>query len=196
LNKVAQQKFWNSASKTTQIDCILLSLAAKPFGIATKGTAFCSAAQQKRLLNCEPKYCILFSHATKILEFSNKNNSNCLHPASCSAVQPKIQEFTHKSNSNFLYFALLLQRKSLEFANKIEIYQQKQHKLTVFCLPRSENFWNCQQKQLKLTSCLSAAQRASLELRPKALYLFSRAAKIFGIVNNSSTVFVRRTKYS
>jgi hypothetical protein len=42
------------------------------FGIATKNTVSCSAAQRK-FWNCEQKYCILFSRATKNIWNANKS---------------------------------------------------------------------------------------------------------------------------
>jgi hypothetical protein len=38
-------------TKTTQIECLLFSRPAKDFGIATKSTVFCPAAQRK-ILEC------------------------------------------------------------------------------------------------------------------------------------------------
>jgi hypothetical protein len=68
--------FWNLPTKATQIDCILLSRAAKDFGIRhqnkkqLKSTGFCPTVQRK------------------FLEFANKSNSNWLY-----FVQPRSERF-------------------------------------------------------------------------------------------------------
>jgi hypothetical protein len=93
----AAKKFRNLPTRTTQLTafrsavlrkllncdqkhCSLFSHATKFFGIATKSTVFCSAAQRKVLelrtkalySNCEQKHCIWFSRAEKILELRPK----------------------------------------------------------------------------------------------------------------------------
>jgi hypothetical protein len=96
----------------------LCSAAQRNFGIATKSTVVCSAASEI-FWNCEQNHCILFSRAAKILEFTNKPNSNCLHfvlpgshnfrnlPTEATQINcilfccaDKILEFTNKCSSN------------------------------------------------------------------------------------------------
>jgi hypothetical protein len=73
-------------------------------------------------------------------------------------------------------------------------------KAPYFVQPRSETFWNCDQKHCilfsraakhfgianKSTAFCAAAQRKNVELRTKAFILFSRAVKILEFTNKNN----------
>jgi hypothetical protein len=71
------------------------------------------------------------------------------------------------------------------FGRAEKIFGIGEPKQLKICFAASENFWNGEQKQLKIDCICSAAQRKFLELANKSnsnyLFLFGRAAKNFGI---------------
>jgi hypothetical protein len=122
------------------------SCAAKNFGIATKSTAFCPAAQRKilelrrralhfvqlrseKLWNCDEKHCFLSSCAAK----------NLLRRKALYFVQPRGENFE-------------IVNKSTVFGSGAEKILEVRPKALYFDQPRSEKLWNCKQKHCILFS--------------------------------------------
>jgi hypothetical protein len=155
----------------------LFSRAEKFFGIATKSTVLCSAQPRREIFwNCDPKHCTLFSREEKSVGIASKSTTFC------SAVQgicfqlwtKKAQYFVQPRIENFGIYQQQYHKLNLfcpaaqrEFFG---ICQQEQVKLTAFrsaalriflelrpkavysVQPRSENFWNCDEKHRILFS--------------------------------------------
>jgi hypothetical protein len=132
-------------------------------------------ARSEIFLNCEQKYCTLFSCAEIILEFTN-NNSNSLH-----FVLPRSQKFRNLTEATQINCILFCRA-----AKFFGICQQKQLKLTksLFCRA-AKKFGIRQQKQLTLLFCRAA--KIFLKCEQKHCILFRRAAKILEFTNKSSS---------
>jgi hypothetical protein len=98
-----------------QRHCILLRRAPKKFWIANKSICFV-----RKFWNRDQKHRNLLNWATKSTAFCSVLNCEQISRAA------QILEFTNKYNSNWrISFC--------RAAKNLGIYQQKQHKLTVFC---------------------------------------------------------------
>jgi hypothetical protein len=107
-------------------------------------------------------------------------------------VQPRCEKFGN----------LPTKTPQLNCVLKFGICQPKHLKLTAFVLPRSRNFCNCKQKQCILfsrvakifgvayesTAFCSAAQRKSLELRTKALFIVQPHSENLEFTNEATQI--------
>jgi hypothetical protein len=202
-----QRKFWNLPTKTTQT--VFCSAAAKNLGIYQQKQLKFVLPRSQKLWNAT-KHCNRFSRAAKILEFTNRSNSNLIYflsqrkslelkltaqrkqlklTAVCSNVQPKILELRTST-----VFGPAAQRKFFELRTKSTALISAAQR-TIWNLPAeatqincilfcrvAKNFGICQQKQLKSTATI-------LKLRPKALYFGLPRSEIFWNCEQKSTAF-------
>jgi hypothetical protein len=169
---------------------------SEKFGIATKSTVFCAATQRKilelrrnfveprsenfglrtkalyfvqphgeKICNCEQKLSIWFSRTEEILEGEKSFGFATKSTVHCSTTQRKRLE----SRTKALHFVQVAHRNILK--STFSCWTKR----TVFCSAAQRNFLELRRKTLYFVQPRS---EIFLEVRTKALYLFSSAAKI------------------